>query len=169
MRHDKTNSKHRKYGKGFTLVELLLYMGLLAILLISFTQLFTTILNAQLESQATSNLEENARFILLRLTHDIKAASQIIAPSTLGAPSSTLVLTINGTTNTYALQNNNLLLNTDLLNSFQSSISALTFTRLGSNSATAKDAITFSFTMTDLTQQTSGQATKSYTTTVATR
>ena len=43
-----------KKQKGFSLVELLLYMGLFSILLASLMQLFGAIIAVRLESEATS-------------------------------------------------------------------------------------------------------------------
>lgn len=140
------------FQRGFTLIELLLYMGIFSILLGVLMQLFFSILTTSSKSQTTSTVVQDGRFILNRLTYDLHNTSTIVTPS-LGGQGSTLQLTRqDGTSGTYSLSGNNLQLvnnttgTTDQLNSFASTISNLTFTRLGVNGA--EQTITVSFTAT---------------------
>ncbi len=46
---------------GTSLIELVLYMGLLSILMIILTQTFGSIMQARLDSEATSSVQQNAK------------------------------------------------------------------------------------------------------------
>lgn len=161
----------RNSCRGFTVVELILYMGILTILLTVLTEVFGSILDTQLESQAVSSVEQDARFILSRLTYDIMNAQSITTPINLGDQTQTLQLTKSGIDYTYSVAGGNFSLTdnfgTDQLNSFDSTISNLSFTRLGASSG--KPTITIEFTLTSLTRQAKGPETKSFQTTVGLR
>ena len=92
--------KKRDQG-GFTLVEMLLYMGLLSILLLIFANIFTTILETQLSSQSTASVTQDGRFIYSRLIYDINRAQSVSLPATLGAVSPALQMQINGSAYLY--------------------------------------------------------------------
>src|SRR4030042_5852170 len=74
-----------KFQKGFTLVEILLYMGLLAILLVVLTEILVSILAVKIEFEATSSVEQDSRFLLSRLFYDINRASAITTPGSIGS------------------------------------------------------------------------------------
>src|SRR5438094_795700 len=97
--------KFRRQGKkleqGFTLIEFLMYIGIFSILLVALFQLFTTILDIQSESQATSSVDEDGKFILSRLSYDIQRTNAIVTPASVGQQGSTLQLTIGGASYTY--------------------------------------------------------------------
>lgn len=139
--------------RGFTLVELLLYMGLFSIILVITLQMFASVFDAQIESQATSSVATDGRFILSRFAYDVAQAQSITSPSSLGTPSATLAIVINSSTLTYSLNNGDFLLTNssngtiDQLNSEATSVSELSFTRLMGGSG-GKDVIQLSFTLT---------------------
>lgn len=137
---------------GFTLVELLLYMGIFIILLSVFIQLFSSLITTQLNAQATSSVSEDSKYILTRLSYDVSRSQNIVSPAQ-GVSASTLQLVINNTTYTYTLNNANLVLtNTDgalQLNSTDTTISNLSFTPVGSTSG--KFTIQVQFTVTGKT------------------
>ena len=110
--------------RGTTIIELIIYMGIFGTLLIVFTHFFLTVLDIKRESEAISYTAQDARFILQRLTYDIKNATSITTPSSLGSQGSSLVLVVNGSTNTYALAGSTLTLNGVRLHSFNTNISA---------------------------------------------
>ncbi len=107
--------KNTNLQKGFTIIELLLYMGIFSILLVVLMSLFTSILSVHTESQATSSIDQDGTFALARLAYDIHRSSAITLPA-LGASGSTLTLTISGVNDTYSIKNiggNNYLVFTD--------------------------------------------------------
>ena len=152
----------RRGREGFTLVELLLYMGLLLLLLLIQTQILTSVLGVRLESEANSAIQQDARFILAKLIYDINRADNIVLPATPSAQSETLSLTIDNISNTYSLSGENLIianiLGSNNLNSYGTRISNLSFKRLGN--VGGKNTITFSFTLTSTTQREGGPETR---------
>ncbi len=141
--------------RGFTLVELLVYMGIFTILLAIFIQMFGNLMDTQLESSATSSVSVDVKYILARFGYDM-SQSQIVTSPAPGVSSSTLQLVENGTTVTYASSSGNLTLTnangTDQLNGSDTSISNLSFTPLGSSSG--KLSVKMSFTITSKTIRT---------------
>lgn len=138
-----------KKNSGFTLVEILMYMGILTFLLLILTQILTSILGVQLESEATSSVQQDGRFILSRLVHDINHAENIAVPATPSAQTSALELIINGSSNIYSLSGENFVIansfGSNNLNSYGTTVSNLSFRRLGN--VGGKNTITVSFTM----------------------
>ena len=157
-------------SSGFTLVELLISMGLLAIILSVLTSLFVSVIEAQLESQATSSVDQDGRFILARLSYDIHRTNSISIPATLGAQGPTLQIVVNGITYTYGLNGNELELTsnqgTDRINSPNTLISDVNFRRLGST-LSGKNTIEIQFTVSSTI--TRPQEIRSYNTTVGIR
>ena len=96
--------------KGFTMVELLLYMSLLTILLIVLTTLFVQILDVRLESEADSSTSSEGQFIMSRLAYDIGRADAVLIPTVLGDQTNSLQLTISGINYNYVINSNNLTL-----------------------------------------------------------
>lgn len=161
----------KKNIKGFTLIELIMYIGLFSILLLVMTQIFTWILDIQLESQATSSIFQDGQYITNRISYDIQRAQSIILPATNGQSTNNLELNIDGTTYIYTIINNNITvsnnLDTNALNSSNTNISNLTFKRVGNTSG--KDTVNLSFTITSNIRRPSGYQTRNFQTTVGTR
>lgn len=99
---------HLRQQNGFSLVELLIYMGLSMIILVIISNLFVSIINVRSEAEKTSSIERDGRYIITRLKYDVNRAQDIIEPALIGANSSNLVLSINGETVTYQISNNKL-------------------------------------------------------------
>ncbi len=157
--------------KGFTLVEMLIYMGLLSILIVIMVDVFASSLSVQLESQATSSVEQDARFLLSRLTNDVQSAQSVLVPAAIGSQSASLQLSINSINYTYALNNGTMQLTnnngTDTLNSFDTTVSNLSFKKVGNGAG--KDTVQVIFTLTSNVTRNSGTETKNFQTTVGLR
>lgn len=157
--------------KGFTIVELLVYMGLFSIMIGLLLQIFLTTLESQRESNANSEADENGRFILSRFIYDISRATSVASPSA-GTTGSVLVLNI-GDNNTYRLDtNNNLQLvntnGTDVLNGYDTSISNLSFQYIGTS--TTSGTIKLTYTVNSKTKRAGiGTDSKIFTTSVGLR
>jgi type II secretory pathway pseudopilin PulG len=161
-----------KHSRGFTITELLIYMGIFTILLVVLTEIFVTTLNVQLESEATSSVDQDSRFILSRLMYDIQRASRIDVPASLGSlPGDTLSLIIGGDTYTYALNNTDLELDrngtANKLNSFDTTISNVVFQRLGNPGGV--NSIKVGFTVSSKVQRASGPEIKNVQTMIGLR
>jgi len=89
-------------NKGFTLVELLIYMALVSIFLLVLLDVFTTTLNSKLASESTSAISYDSRYILSKLSYDVNNADGVTSPA-LGITDTSLQLTSGGVTSTYAL------------------------------------------------------------------
>ena len=155
---------NRKKSSGFTLIELLIYMGILSVFLIILTDVFVSILGVKLESSSYSSVEQDGRYIINRLSYDIRRATSITTPSSPGQNSSSLILVIGGINYTYSLNSNNLVLTSNSLsnnlNSNLTRISNLQFQRIGN--VGGKNIIQVNFTVTSTVQPKSGPAQKVY-------
>ncbi len=74
---------------GFSVVEMLIYMGVSAIFLVTLTNLFVLIANLRLESEATSAVEQDGQYLLGRIAYDVARSHSIISPA-LGSQGNTL-------------------------------------------------------------------------------
>lgn len=163
-----------KNNKGFTLVETLLYIGIFSILIVVLFQLLSLIFDVQLESQSTSSVTQDGRFILNRFSYDIGQADTIISPSSPGSQSAVLQFSKNGTIYTYSLANENLTLTnsslgtSDELNSNNTTVSNLNFLRLSDTSGN-NDTVNISFTLKSKIIKRGGVSSENLTITVGTR
>jgi type II secretory pathway component PulJ len=167
------NGKSRAL-RGFTMIELILYMGLFSILLLVLLQIFSSILSVHLESQATSSIDQEANLIMSRLTYDVHRASAITTPS-LGSQGSTLQITGSNLDETYAITSNNLQLTdniahtTNIMNS-PDVTPTITFKTLGNTVAGNQKSVQITLILTSTIKRTGGLTeTQTYTTTVQTR
>jgi Tfp pilus assembly protein FimT len=139
--------------RGVTFVELLLVMGLLSIFLVVLTTIFTSTLDVQNQTNSYSAVVSDGRFIMARLNYDIARATAVTTPAALGGSGSSLVMTINATTFTYAMSGSNLQLTDSTgsatLNGGGTTVSNLTFQRIGNSGG--KDTIRYTFKLTSTT------------------
>lgn len=162
--------RNLKRERGFTIVELLIYMGILSILLIVLTGVFTSIIDAQFESEATSVVQQDGRFLMSRLIYDIQRANNIITPA-LGQQDSSLQLSINGINFLYSISGNNLeIIENSVvskLNGYYTHVKNFQVQRLGNDGG--KHSIRVSYTVESTTLKRSGVETQNFSTTVALR
>lgn len=135
---------------GFSLIELIIYMGILLVMIYVLTDILYSTLNSQLETQSSSGIAQDGRYLYSRLTYDINRAQAVSAPQNLGDTSNTLQVTIGGLTYTYALVGGNLTITdntgTYVLNGPDTSISGLTFKRIGNTGG--KDTFQINYSVT---------------------
>ena len=147
--HSKLQTKNNKLQteRGFTLVELIIYMGLLTMMTLIFTDIFMSIIDNQLSSKNASSVADDGRYIYSRFIYDVRRAQSITAPTSFGSSSANMTLVINGQNYTYALSNNNLIITdptgTQSLNGEGTSLSSLLFTKVGTSSANSTVRINF--------------------------
>lgn len=153
------------------MVEMLMVMGIMGILIVILSQVFSSILTMKLRSEATSAVAQDSRYILSRLSYDVARASAITAPST-GSGGSTLTLTIAGVSYTYALSGTTLTLSVGgaqpvAMSSVGTKITALNFVHLDQGN---KKSVTITITIAPTNAQPGGVTlARQLTTTVATR
>lgn len=117
-----------KHNRGFTMVELLIVIGIMGIFMVILSQVFVSILSMKLRSEATTAVAQDSRYLIARLSYDIARADNVSVSNP-----STLILTINGVTHTYSLENNQLSLTVasgdpQVLNGLNTQILTLVFT-----------------------------------------
>lgn len=137
-------------NKGFTLIELTIYMGLLGIFVVVLTDLLSSILDLRTDATVTSLVVSDGRYIRDRLSYDIRRSSSVSIPATVGASSSSLALVISGVTHTVAVTDGTLAAvvgsNSYALHTPGSSVSGFLVTRVGNG--TGKDTVQIQFTLT---------------------
>ena len=152
--------------KGITVVELLLYMGILTILLTILTSVFTSALDVQSESNAVSSVEQDGNYILARLAYDIHRAQSINIPPTNGTTSNSFQIVVDGINYTYSIDvNNNLILTNNFgvnnLNNYGTNVSTFSVQRLG-NTGGVENTLKINFTVTSRTKRISGYEVKDF-------
>jgi type II secretory pathway component PulJ len=142
-----------KSRKGASLIELILYFALLGIVLVIATDIILRTSEFSLETSSRNNLQDDARFVISRLSYDIRRADSISNPANLGDNSSTLMLAVGSETHTYNLLGTNLeyqketgpptVIQTSNVNSSYTKVNSLNFERLGNSSGKHTIKITF--------------------------
>jgi len=133
----------------------LIYMALLTIFLLVLLDVFTTTLNFKLQSEAVSTLNQDTRSILGNLNYNIynSGSATIISSSKLSLDSGAKV---------YELLGGDLLLNSVKLNSLDTKIDNITFTKIG-------QTIQILFTLESLITTIGGPRTQTVSTTLGLR
>ncbi len=142
--------KKQHNSKGFTLIEMLLYMGLLGLFITVMGAVFQEILQTSLSSTATSVVQQDGKYILARIGYDVRRAKDVTVPAPgQSASSLTLVILENGQDVEYQYNMSGSgvsLSRAGLATPIQSNetrLSQLTFTRIGNSGSMpgAKDTI----------------------------
>lgn len=172
------NINHKSSTKGFTIIELLLYMGIFSLLLVILMELFTSILALHAESQSTSSVDQDGAAILARINYDVHNASVVKYPMPIGTTCTgtypTCQLDLDDTT-LYRLDTNGNLqltsgITTDQLNSVETKVTSIKFTTFGNTVANAKPSIQLIITLESKTSRPGiGKERRTFQTTVATR
>lgn len=157
---------------GFSIIEMTVYMGILAIMLGVLSTIFASTVNLQLSAESTTSVDQTGQYLLMRLTYDIHNTDSIVSPSVLGTPSNSLSINTGSSTYTYAVNGTNLILsdgtNTFQLNNADTKITNFSVTRLGDVSS-HKNSLQISFTVTSNIKGSTGYETQNYETTIGTR
>ncbi|MDZ7744164.1 MAG: prepilin-type N-terminal cleavage/methylation domain-containing protein [Candidatus Saccharibacteria bacterium] len=88
---------------GFTLIEVVVALALTSVMLMVLTDMLVSLVSLHKESYSASAVTQDGRYLLNRLEHDIRRASDVSVPETLGDTNDTLELTIDGLVYTYSL------------------------------------------------------------------
>jgi prepilin-type N-terminal cleavage/methylation domain-containing protein len=78
--------------KGFTLIELIVYIGIFAIILVSITGFLWLIVLGNVKESAFQEVQHNGRFALAKITHEIRKAKGINYPILGDVPTDSLSL-----------------------------------------------------------------------------
>ena len=125
-------------------------MGILTILIVVMASIFGAIIDGKLESEAVSSVDQDGRYILARLSSDMGSAVSIASPAA-GIQGTVLQISTGSTSMKYSLSlANDLQISRsgqlDNLNSVSTSVSGLTFKRIGNGDS--NDTIQMQFTLT---------------------
>lgn len=88
--------------KGYTLIELLLYLGIASSLVVALAVFFSTVLQARERNNTIIEIEDQGRQALYRITQTIRNAKSINSPSS-GGSSATLSLEMEESTKNPAI------------------------------------------------------------------
>ncbi len=134
--------------RGFTLVELMIYLGLSAIMLVILSQLFGTILEESVKVQNYSAVQTDGRYILGRLKTQLNNADSVSVPAGLGDSAGELIMIVGGTSYHYYVSNGHLYLNDStgdyLISDLSTRVTDVVFTRTGNTGG--KPVILIQFT-----------------------
>lgn len=116
--------------QAFTTIELALYIGLMSIVLLLVSRIFTQALDVSQESRTVSVVERDARYIDARLRYDMSRAQGITVPATAGTSGSQLQLQIGATTASYTVSSGVLYLDGVRINTPQTRVTSISFARI---------------------------------------
>jgi prepilin-type N-terminal cleavage/methylation domain-containing protein len=63
--------------KGFTLVELMVVVGILSIIMLVISQPVASVIKYQRESQISDNMRDNLQFVINKIEKELKTASEV--------------------------------------------------------------------------------------------
>jgi type II secretory pathway pseudopilin PulG len=164
----------RKSESGITIIELVIYIGLLSIFMLVLLDVFITVLNARLETESTSTLNQDTRYILTRLAYDIGNADSVVLPAALGDSGNVLKITKGGITETFSIDAlGNLILDDGVspqkLNGVDTALTDISFKKIGNPEEGDKPTVKISFTVKSLIIRQAGEQTRTVDTTIGTR
>lgn len=151
---------------GFTVLEMLIYMGVSAIFLVTLSSLFVIVANIRLESEGSSAVEQDGQYLLSKIAYDVARSQSITVP---GVGLQDAILTTDQVT--YSLSPNGKLqitdsLGTDTVSATGTTISNLNFQHLKSGTG---DNVKVSFTITSVAVRQSQPEVRQFQTTMGTR
>lgn len=94
----------QKTQRGFTLLELLIYIAILSGFLIVVVNLFLAVSTSSSREEARAEVQQNLRFAVQQITDDMRSASAIILPAG-GGSGNTLELTVDAASTVYSIDN----------------------------------------------------------------
>lgn len=107
-KHSRGYPSNVRGERGVSLIELIIYIALVSVIIIVIANAFISIGQSGSTVQARTDVHSNIRFAVDKIVRDIKAASLVATPPTLGATSTTLSLTVSGDTIVYDVQSGQL-------------------------------------------------------------
>lgn len=122
------------YKRGTSLLELLIYIALMAGLMVVVSDAFLSLSKGRGRSEARSEVSAAIRFATEKIRQDVKGASAVTVPTAPGTASSTLNLTVGGAAIVYNISGGQLMrtagASSSAITGAAVTVSAPTFTRL---------------------------------------
>lgn len=94
---------HNSFKKGFSLLEMLVYIAVLAVATLIVVGVFISINQGRARTEAVAEVNSNIRFTMEKINQDLKSASSVSVPATAGATSTSLTIEISGTEIVYCV------------------------------------------------------------------
>lgn len=98
-------SRSLNSNKGFSLLELLIYVAIIAIITVFISGIFLILNKSRGQTEARNEVNSAIRFAIEKISQDIKAASGVSAPASAGATSTALQITVSGSNIAYCIAN----------------------------------------------------------------
>ena len=116
----------KKHKRGVTVVEILIYLGLMSIFMLVLVDGFVTAANFKLESESASTIQSDSQFILAKLANDVANSDSLsVSGNNLILSSGTYSLSVDGD---LTLQSG---IVSKKVNGLDTKLVNLTFTKLG--------------------------------------
>jgi type II secretory pathway pseudopilin PulG len=143
---------NRLNTKGYTLIEILLYIAVFPVILLSAIGLFYTVTQSHIKTTIIQEVEQQGTMIVDQISQSIQSAESVDSPGIL-SPSSTLLITTDEPTSvsaSYEVIDNNLAVSYNggspiALHNQKVSVNNLEFKNLGTEEGLS--SIQFSFTL----------------------
>ena len=145
-----------QFKNGFTLLELLIYIAITSLVMLSVIQGLIILNRGRGVVSARSEVLANIRFAIEKMSQDIKKSTNISIPETAGATSGTVEITVSDSTVRYCVVSsqlyrsvNNLCDETgELVTDPISAVDSLAFTRLeNTNAVLAKTTVSIEISL----------------------
>lgn len=135
---NKLKNYRAKRLKGFSLLELLIYIAILSVLVMVVAGIFISISQGRGATEARNDVSDNLRFAIDKIAQDLRAASAVAVPATAGATSTVLTATASSSNVSYCVSGGRLRreisgscgVSSDPITSDTVTVNSLVFTRL---------------------------------------
>lgn len=89
------------FKRGFTLLELLIYVVVLAVVTTVISSLFISLNRGRGQMESRSEVNSNLQFAMEKISRDLKYASSVALPDAANSTSTSLIISVYGSTVTY--------------------------------------------------------------------
>lgn len=83
-------------NKGFSLLELLIYIAIIAIVTVFIAGIFLILNKSRGQTEARNEVNSSLRFAIEKISQDVRAASGVNTPTSAGATSTNLQVVVSG-------------------------------------------------------------------------
>jgi hypothetical protein len=93
---------------GFTLVEVLIYMGLLTGFLLVISAVFSITISTQTDVVQSQQIDQDTQYLIAKIQYEVQNADSITTPAANGDTASSFAIVSSGTTYTYFVEDDQL-------------------------------------------------------------
>lgn len=103
LKIDRKDLKHVNNQNGFSLLELLIYISIIAVITLVISSVFIFFNRGRGQVEARNAVNTNLNFAITKISQDLKSASAVATPAIAGNSSSDLTMTVGGIAVTYCV------------------------------------------------------------------